>query len=174
MAWKFNPFTGALDFSGTDLGDTEPAALGVAAAGVAAAASRSDHVHEMPSAADVGANLVELVIAASDETTDLTAGTDKVRFRMPFAMTLTAVKASVNTAPTGSTLIVDINEGGVSILGDKLSIDASATTSVGATTPATITDSALADNAVISVDVDQIGATIAGAGLKVTLIGTRA
>jgi hypothetical protein len=33
----------------TDLSDTEPAALGVAAAGVAAAASRSDHVHAMPS-----------------------------------------------------------------------------------------------------------------------------
>ena len=56
-------------------------------------------------------NSVEVIsIACSDETTDLTTGTAKATFRMPFAMTLTAVRASVTTAPTGSTLIVDINE----------------------------------------------------------------
>jgi hypothetical protein len=45
------------------------------------------------------------VIAASDEATDLATGTNKVYFRMPYAGTLLAVKATVNTAPTGSTLI---------------------------------------------------------------------
>ena len=50
-------------------------------------------------------------VACSDETTDLATGTGVVTFRMPFAMTLTAVRASVTTAPTGSTVIVDINEG---------------------------------------------------------------
>lgn len=117
---------------------------------------------------------VELSYACSDESTALTAGTSKVTFRMPFAMTLTGVRSSVTTAPTGSTLIVDINEGGASVLSTKLSIDVSEKTSVTAATAAVISDSALADDSEMTIDVDQIGSTIAGSGLKVTLIGTRA
>lgn len=120
------------------------------------------------------ANKCELVIACSDETTALTTGTAKVTFRMPFAMTLTAVRSSVTTAPTGATLVVDINEGGSTILSTKLSIDVSEKTSTTAATPAVISDATLADDAEITIDIDQIGSTIAGAGLKVTLIGTRA
>jgi hypothetical protein len=116
---------------------------------------------------------VELGYAVSDESTALTTGTAKITFRLPFALTLTAVRASVNTAPTGSTLIVDINEGGASVLSTKLSIDAGEKTSVTAASPAVISDSALADDAEITIDIDQIGSTIAGKGLKVYLIGTR-
>jgi hypothetical protein len=115
-----------------------------------------------------------IVIPVGDETTPLTTGTSKVRFRMPFAATLLAVRANVNTAPTGSTLIVDVNEAGTSLLGTKLSIDASETTSTTAASAATITDSGLADDAEISIDIDQIGSTIAGAGLKVSLFVRRA
>jgi len=107
------------------------------------------------------------VIAVSDEATDLATGTDKVYFRMPYAGTLLAVRASVNTAPTGSTLIVDINEAGSTILSTKLSIDASETTSTTAAVPAVISDSALADDAEITIDIDQVGSTVAGKGLKV-------
>jgi hypothetical protein len=117
---------------------------------------------------------VELVIACSDEATNLTTGTAKVTFRAPYAFTLTGVRASVNTAPTGSTLIVDINEGGSTILSTKLSIDASEKTSTTAASAAVISDSAIADDAEITIDIDQIGSTIAGKGLKVVLIGTRA
>lgn len=117
---------------------------------------------------------VEIQLACSDETTAITAGTAKATFRMPYAMTLTAVRSSVTTAPTGSTLIVDINEGGTSVLSTKLSIDASEKTSTTAATAAVISDSTLADDAEITIDFDQIGSTIAGAGVKVTLIGTRA
>lgn len=121
-------------------------------------------------------NSVEVIsIACSDETTDLTTGTAKATFRMPFAMTLTEVRASVTTAPTGSTLIVDINEGGATIMTtNKLSIDATEKTSETAATAPGITDSALADDAEITVDIDQIGSTVAGTGLKIYLIGTRA
>ena len=113
------------------------------------------------------------IIACSDETSNLTAGTDKARFTMPYAGTLTAVKADVNTAPTGSTLVVDINEAGTTLLSTKLSIDAGETSSSTAATPPVISDSALASGAVISIDIDQIGSTVAGAGLKVTLFVTR-
>jgi hypothetical protein len=92
---------------------------------------------------------------------------------MPYAMTLTAVRASVTTAPTGATLIVDINEGGSTIMTtNKLSIDATEKTSTTAATAAGITDTALADDAEITIDIDQVGSTVAGAGLKVYLIGT--
>ena len=111
-------------------------------------------------------------LACSDESTALTSGAAKATFRMPFAMAITQVKASVNTAPTGSTLIVDINENGTSILSTKLSIDASEKTSTTAATAAVISDSALADDAEITIDIDQIGASVAGAGLKITIIGT--
>lgn len=116
----------------------------------------------------------EIGIACSDETTALTTGTAKVTFRMPYAMTLTAVRLSVTTAPTGSALIVNIKEAGTTIFSTKPQIDAAATTSVGSGTAAVISDSALADNAVITIDIDQIGSTVAGAGLKVWLIGRRA
>ena len=109
------------------------------------------------------------VIAVSDETTDLTTGTNKVHFRMPYAGTLLAVKATVNTAPTGSALICDINESGTSVLGTKLSIDVSEKTSDTAASAATITDSALANDAEITIDIDQVGSTVAGLGLKVYL-----
>jgi hypothetical protein len=116
----------------------------------------------------------ELVIACSDEATNLTTGTAKVTFRMPYAMTLSSVRASVNTAPTGSTLVVDINESGSTILSTKLSIDASELTSTTAATAAVISDTALADDAEVTIDIDQIGSTIAGKGLKVVLKGVRA
>lgn len=122
---------------------------------------------------DAGAVIVPqpIVIACSDETTALTTGTAKVTFRMPYAMTLTGVKASVTTAPTGAVLTVDINEGGTTILSTKLTIDATETTSTTAATPAVISDSSLADDAQITIDIDTVGSTVAGAGLKVTLLG---
>ena len=122
--------------------------------------------------ATASAPVTAIPIAVSDESTALTTGTAKVTFRMPFAFTLTGVRASVTTAPTGSVLTVDINEGGTSILSTKLTIDASEKTSTTAATPAVISDTALADDAEITIDIDTVGSTVAGAGLKVYLIGT--
>ena len=119
-----------------------------------------------------GSTTTAIPIAVSDETTALTTGTAKVTFRMPFGFTLTGVRASVTTAPTGSVLTVDINEGGASILSTKLTIDASEKTSTTAATPSVISDTALADDAEITIDIDTVGSTVAGAGLKVYLIGT--
>lgn len=116
---------------------------------------------------------VVIQIAASDTTTPITAGNGKVTFRMPFAMTLTAVRASDSTAPTGSSIVIDINESGTTVLSTKLSIDATEKTSTTAATPPVISDSALADDAEMTIDFDQVGSTIAGVGVIVTLIGTR-
>jgi hypothetical protein len=112
-----------------------------------------------------------MIIACSDETTNLTTGNAKVTFRAPFAFTILGLRANVKTAPTGSTIIVDINEGGNTIMTtNKLSIDASEKTSVTAATAASITDSAIADDAEITIDIDQIGSSVAGVALKVTIL----
>jgi hypothetical protein len=116
---------------------------------------------------------VVIQLAASDETTPLTTGTAKITFRMPYAMTLSAVRASLTTAQSaGSIFTVDINESGTSILSTKLTIDNTEKTSTTAATPAVISDTALADDAEITIDIDQVG-TSGATGLKVTLIGTR-
>lgn len=120
----------------------------------------------------VNAARESMVYACSDESTALTTGTAKITFRMPYAFTLTAVRASVTTAPTGGTLLtVDINENGSTILSTKLTFDASEKTTVTAATQPVISDTSLADDAEMTIDIDAVGNTIAGAGLKVTLIG---
>lgn len=108
--------------------------------------------------------------AASDETSNLSTGTSKFTIPyFPFAAKILAIIIEVNTAPTGSTLIVDINKNTVSIFSTRISIDAGEISSETAATPyvlATVpTDIAKGDS--ISVDIDAIGLTIAGAGLKV-------
>lgn len=116
----------------------------------------------------------EIQVAASNETTNLTTGTAKVTFRIPYAMTLTAVRASLSTAQTaGALLTVDINLNGVSVLGTKLTFDNTEKTTVTAATPPTIVTSALTDDGEITVDIDTVG-TAGARGLKITLIGTRA
>lgn len=119
-------------------------------------------------------SLQSIIVAASDETTALTTGTAKVTFRMPYAFTLAAVRASLTTAQaSGSIFTVDINEGGTTILSTKLTIDNTEKTSTTAAAAAVISDTALADDAEITIDIDQIGDGTAK-GLKITLIGTRA
>lgn len=115
--------------------------------------------------------LMAIGIACSDETTNLTAGTGKATFRMPFAFTVTGVRATLTTAQaSGSIFTVDINEAGVTILSTKLTIDNTEKTSTTAATPPVISDSSLADDAEITVDIDQVG-TAGAKGLKIWLIG---
>ena len=95
-------------------------------------------------------------------------------FRMPYAFTVSAVRASLTTAQTsGSIFTVDINDSGATILSTKLTIDNTEKTSTTAATSAVISDTSLADDAEITIDIDQVGDGTAK-GLKITLIGTRA
>jgi hypothetical protein len=110
-------------------------------------------------------------LAASDETTALTTGTAKITFRMPYAMTLTEVRASLTVSQySGSIMTFDINQNGTSVLSTKLTIDNAEETSVTAAIPAVISTSALTDDAEITIDIDQVGDGSAK-GLKITLIG---
>jgi hypothetical protein len=114
-----------------------------------------------------------IIVACTDETTPITAATTKVTFRMPYAFTLTGIRASLSTAQTsGSIFTVDVNESGTTVISTKLTIDNTEKTTTTAATPAVISDSSLADDAEMTVDVDQIGDGTAK-GLKITLIGNR-
>lgn len=146
-------------------------------------AGATNYVLTLPTATGTLATLADISaatqvlgvpIAASDETTAITAGTAKVTFRMPYAMTLTEVFASLTEAQaSGSIFTVDINESGASILSTKITIDNTETISTTAATPPVISDTALAKYAEITIDVDQIGDGTA-TGLKVYLVGTAA
>jgi len=120
---------------------------------------------------------VVVTFACGDETTAIGATGQVLSFRMPFAMVLNAgssgIKGSLVTAGTGVNLLtVDINEAGSTILSTKLTFNASSTTTIGATTPPVISDVNLADDAIITVDIDQLDSGGVGAGLKISLIGT--
>jgi hypothetical protein len=113
-----------------------------------------------------------ICVAMSDETTAITTGTAKVTMRWPFAMTVTAVRASVNGDSSSGTPTVDINDSGTTILSTKLTIDANEETSTTAAAAAVISDTALADDAEVTFDVDTAGTGTTG--LKACVYGTRA
>ena len=108
-----------------------------------------------------------------DEATNLSTGTGKFALTMPFAFVVSEIRATVTTAPVGSTIIVDANEDGATILSTKVSIDAGEKTSNTAATPAVLSDSELAENAELTIDIDQVGSSTPGTGLKLFLFGVR-
>jgi hypothetical protein len=110
-----------------------------------------------------------IMVAVYDETSTITTGTAKITFRMPYAFTLTAVRASLTNASSSGTPTIDINENGASILSTKITIDANELTSTTAATAPVLSDTSLADDASMTIDVDVAGT--GAKGLKVYLIG---
>lgn len=100
-------------------------------------------------------------------------GTDLASIRMPYAFTLTEVRASLVAPQTsGSILTCNIYANGVNILSIPLTFNNGDKTTVTATTPAVLSVTSLADDAEITFDVTQVGDGTAE-GLKVTLIGRK-
>ena len=120
----------------------------------------------------VFAEAVVYPVTATAENGAAAVGVNVVRFRSVSAFTLTEVRASCKIAPTGSALIIDVNNGGTSVLSTKLSVDIGETTSTTSAVPAVISSATIADDAVITIDIDQVGSTVAGTGVKVSLYGT--
>lgn len=125
-----------------------------------------------------GRSIVESVavtIGVGDQTTAIAAGTNKRRWRSPFAWTVTAIRASLATAQaSGANLVtVDVNNAGNSMLSTKVTLDNNETTSTTATTASVIdtTYDDIADDALIAVDIDNCDGSTTAAGLDVTLIG---
>lgn len=82
------------------------------------------------------------------------------------ALTITGVRVSAGTAPTGAALIVDVKKGGTSIFPTtpkpRVAIGANTGTAVPDTT-------AWAAGEYLTVDVTQIGSTVAGSDVTVTI-----
>jgi hypothetical protein len=121
------------------------------------------------------ADTMTMIVAASDETTNLATLVAARTFRAPYALTIRSVKIDVNTAPTGASILVDLNNGANSVFTTRPEIEANELTSLDATTQPVLNGSftSVAANAVLTIDIDQIGSTIAGKGLKVTIYYTR-
>lgn len=109
------------------------------------------------------------VFAISNETAAITTGTAKITFRMPYAFTVAEVRASLNVTSSSGIPTFDINEGGVSILSTKLTVDVGELTSTTAAIPAVISDTALADDSIITIDCTIAGTGATGA--KIYIIG---
>lgn len=85
-------------------------------------------------------------------------------------LSIKAVRASVGTAPTGAAIVVDVKISGVSIYsvpGNRPTIPAGSNTS-GRNTA--FTTASIADGAHLTVDIAQIGSTVAGADLTVQIL----
>jgi len=96
----------------------------------------------------------------------LVVGTGAARFYFNRAVTVTNVRASVGTQPTGASILVDVNKNGTTIFttqGNRPTIAVSTNTDAVATPDVT----AFAAGDYMTVDVDQIGSTVAGADLTV-------
>ena len=111
--------------------------------------------------------------AATDLTTPFTVSTFDVVIPIPYEFYATEIRANVKTAPTDAELIFDIKMDGVSVLSTKITIDPGETSSTTATVPAVISTPTLNNDKIITVECTQIGATIAGAGLTITIKGYR-
>ena len=114
---------------------------------------------------------LSFIVSLTAEDGDATVADNLAQIRMPFAFEITGVSAFANTAPTGAGLTFDITEAGSTILETLLTIDATEKSSATAATPAVISDSTMASDAIIGFNCDVIGSTLAGAGIKIIIKG---
>jgi len=90
----------------------------------------------------------------------------KAAVRMPHAGTIRSVTTAVTTAPTGTTLICDVNVAGTTIFTTQANRPTIAISGFSDNS-ADIAAGTFAAGDVISVDVDQVGSSVAGANLSV-------
>jgi hypothetical protein len=115
-----------------------------------------------------------IVIPINSIIENVTTGTTKAYFRMPFSGTLLEVRGSLIVAQTaGSLLTVDVNKDGTSVLSTKLTFDNTEKTTTTAAIPYIISNSVLTNDSEITFDVDQVG-TAGAKGLEITLVIIRA
>lgn len=99
----------------------------------------------------------------------LTVGSGEMRWYFTQTVTVTNVVATVGTAPTGASLIFDVNKNGTTIFttqANRPTITATNFTDLSSTPDVT----SFSSGDYITVDVDQIGSTIAGADAVVRIV----
>jgi hypothetical protein len=105
---------------------------------------------------------------------DASAGTKKaVVPYFPYDIKDITLNLAVDTAPTGSSLIADLNVDGASTLSTKISIDDGEVSSETASVPYVLSSTQIAEGSTLSVDIDQVGATTPGQNPVLTIEGVR-
>jgi hypothetical protein len=113
-----------------------------------------------------------LIISLSDEVNLLYPDTDLYQFRLLFTLTNITLFATVNSAPVGSSVVVDINLNGVSIFDtEQLSIPSESIDS--STMTYDLLTTTLPSGSLLSFDIDQVGLDSRGTGLKVYIAGDK-
>src|SRR4029077_12289402 len=88
-------------------------------------------------------------------------------WRCKGSATIDGILVTVGTAPTGSSIIVDINKNGTTLFSSGKPTIASGSTSSGSASVPSSPD--LVDDDIITVDIDQIGSTTPGEDLTVEI-----
>jgi len=117
--------------------------------------------------------LEAIILPASAKDTDIAVETDVAYLDIPFNMEVTSIHATLLTAGTGSTVNVDVNIAGSTVFSTPLTIDDGETTSRTAATAAVISNSTWTEGQRLTIDIDQIGSTVAGQELNVEIQGYR-
>jgi hypothetical protein len=123
-------------------------------------------------AAVVHTHNVVFDLSAFSKSGVLTTGAGVSRLPIGAAYTIQSVRAMVGTAPTGAAILVDVNKNGTTIFttqGNRPSIAAAGNASSAAVPDVT----SLAAGDFLTVDVDQIGSTVAGSDLTVIVTVSR-
>jgi hypothetical protein len=111
-------------------------------------------------------------LSAFSKQGTLTVTTGALRLPIEGAYTITGVRLTVGTAPTGAALIVDVNKNGTTIFttqANRPTIAAGA--NIGG--PGTAPDvTSLVAGDYLTIDIDQVGSTVAGSDLVVSVIVT--
>jgi uncharacterized protein YggE len=101
-----------------------------------------------------------------------TAAAKKAGALMPFAGTIVGVRAYLDTAPTGSTFIADLNKNGTTMFTTQANRPTIAISgNASSTTLPDVVSLAAGDR--LTFDVDQIGSSVAGADLYVSVLVRR-
>ena len=154
----------ARTIGGTSFDGTGNIAVGLAATATALATARTIGGVSF----DGTANVAVTSAFTFSKVGDLTVAAGKGRLKVPMAITIVDVTATCNTAPTGAAALFDVNKGGTTIFstqGNRPTVAAGSQDGSAATPDVT----AVAAGDVLTVDIDQIGSSTAGADATVVI-----
>jgi hypothetical protein len=112
-----------------------------------------------------GNSLEELATFTKSGT--LTTGTGTFKFVFPYAATIVSVTLTAGTAPTGAAILVDVNKNGTTIFTTQGNRPTLAISSAVGSASAAPDVTAMAAGDYLTVDIDQVGSSVAGADLLV-------
>ena len=111
-----------------------------------------------------------IIPCSSDLSTAITTGTSKAYFDAPFNFYITEVIASAFVAPTGASIVLDLNNNLTSILSTKATIEAGEFSTLTASSLPIVSTPAVVKGDRLTIDFDQRGSGTAGAGINLEII----